>query len=511
MSENTITEQRPPATAAEAKRSNPVRVLGSAFAGTTIEWYDFYLYGIAAAIIFNNQFFHSDSPLVALLASFASLAVGVVVRPIGGILAGHIGDRVGRKALLVGSLLTMGISSTLIGVLPNYDAVGILAPVGLVVLRVFQGLSAGAEWGGSALLSVEHAPPRRRGFFGSFTQIGSAGGMLLATGSYAVVQALFTDEQFASFGWRLPFLASGLLVAVALVIRLGVTDAREFKDVKESGNVERAPVIRVIREHPRALLITIFLRVAQNGIYYLVTVYLLTYLGETQGGSGSVLTAVMVASAIGLFSGPVWGYVSDRVGRRAVSLFGYIGIGIFGWLIFIAADAGMLSLLPVIIVVGLVFAHDSVYGAQAAWFAEQFPVEVRYSGVSMGYQIGTLVGGGLMPFTATLLYTWGGNTPWLIVSYLTVLVVLSVTAALLAADPARAEAMEALAGPVPTPDSADGSARDSGTAPAPASESAPVPHTAHEAPSFRDEETPRTPSAVAGPSAPSDTTSQENR
>ncbi|MCP3424770.1 MHS family MFS transporter [Rothia sp. AR01] len=445
MSENTLTENRPPANAAEAKRSSPVRVLGSAFAGTTIEWYDFYLYGIAAAIIFNNQYFHSSSPLVALLASFATLAVGVVVRPIGGILAGHIGDRVGRKVLLVGSLLTMGISSTLIGALPNYDAIGILAPVGLVVLRVFQGLSAGAEWGGSALLSVEHAPPRRRGFFGSFTQIGSAGGMLLATGSYAIVQAAFTDEQFAAFGWRLPFLASGLLVAVALVIRLGVTDAREFKDVKEAGAVKRAPVISVIKDHPRALLVTIFLRVAQNGIYYLVTVYLLTYLKETQGGSGSVLTAVMIASAIGLFSGPVWGLISDRVGRRPVSLFGYVAIGVFGWLIFIAADAGAFSVMPLIIVLGLVFAHDSVYGPQAAWFAEQFPVEVRYSGVSMGYQIGTLVGGGLMPFIATLLYAWGGETPWLIVAYLSVLVVISVIAALLAVDPARAEARAAAA------------------------------------------------------------------
>ncbi|MGK4188513.1 MFS transporter [Rothia koreensis] len=423
-------------------RSRPVRVLGSAFAGTTLEWYDFYLYGIAAAIIFNNQYFHGSTPLISLLASFATLAVGVLARPIGGILAGHIGDRVGRKALLVVSLLTMGVSSFLIGVLPNFDAIGIWAPIALVALRILQGLSAGAEWGGSALLSVEHAPTGLRGFFGSFTQIGSAGGMLLATGLYAIVQGVFTDEQFASFGWRLPFLASGVFVLVALWIRLGVTDAREFTEIKGAGQTERAPVWTMVKKYPRALAVTTFLRVAQNGIYYLVTVYLLTYLKDTQGGSGPVLTAVMIASAIGLVSGPFWGWVSDRVGRRPVSLAGYAAIGVFGWAIFLAADAGSFSTLPLIIIVGLVFAHDSVYGPQAAWFAEQFPVEVRYSGVSMGYQLGTLIGGGLMPFTATLLYAWGGETPWLITTYLTVLVVLSILAALLAADPVRAAVKE---------------------------------------------------------------------
>lgn len=419
------------------RRSRPLRVLGSAFAGTTLEWYDFYLYGIAAAIIFNNQYFHGSTPLISLLASFATLAVGVLARPIGGIIAGHIGDRVGRKALLVVSLLTMGVSSFLIGLLPTYGTIGIWAPIGLVVLRILQGLSAGAEWGGSALLSVEHAPGHLRGFFGSFTQIGSAGGMLLATGLYAIVQGVFTDEQFTSFGWRIPFLASGVFVVIALWIRLGVTDAAEFRAVKDAGDVEQAPVWTMVKKYPRALAVTTFLRVAQNGIYYLVTVYLLTYLENTQGGSGPVLSAVMIASAIGLFSGPFWGWASDKVGRRPISVAGYLGIGVFGWAIFLAADAGNTAILPLIIVVGLVFTHDTVYGPQAAWFAEQFPVEVRYSGVSMGYQLGTLIGGGLMPFTATLLYAWGGQTPWLITTYLSVLVVLSVAAALLAVDPVR--------------------------------------------------------------------------
>lgn len=233
---------------------NPVkgkeRILASAFVGTTIEWYDFYLYGTAAALIFNVQFFPLESELGSLLASFATLAVGFFARPLGGIIAGHLGDRVGRKALLVASLLTMGIASTLIGLMPTFEAIGWWAAAGLVVLRIFQGLSAGAEWGGSALLSVEHAPVGRRGLFGSFTQIGSAAGMLLATSAFFTVQAVLTDEQFQQFGWRIPFLASALLIAFGLWIRLGVTDAPEFVEHKESGNVPDQPLWQVVTRHP---------------------------------------------------------------------------------------------------------------------------------------------------------------------------------------------------------------------------------------------------------------------
>ncbi|MDN6189922.1 MAG: MFS transporter, partial [Brevibacterium sp.] len=271
----TIT-QDPPRRLLDGKK----RVLASAFAGTTIEWYDFYLYGTAAALIFNVQFFPSGSELGSSLAAFASLAVGFIARPVGGIIAGHLGDRVGRKALLVVSLLSMGIASTLIGLVPNFEAIGWWAAAALVVLRIVQGLSAGAEWGGSALLSVEHAPARKRGLFGSFTQIGSAAGMLLATSAFFVVQSLLTDEQFESFGWRIPFLASALLVALGLWIRLGVSDAPEFKELKASGNVAKAPLRDVLTKHPRVLLVTIGLRLAQNSVFYLITVYMLSYLAE---------------------------------------------------------------------------------------------------------------------------------------------------------------------------------------------------------------------------------------
>ncbi|REE04369.1 MHS family MFS transporter [Citricoccus nitrophenolicus] len=416
--------------------SGKKRVLASAFAGTTIEWYDFYLYGTAAALIFNVQFFPMATELGGIVASFATLAVGVIARPLGGIIAGHLGDRIGRKALLVASLVLMGVASTLIGLMPTFEVIGWWAVVGLVILRILQGLSAGAEWGGSALLSVEHAPARHRGFFGSFTQIGSSAGMLLATGAFFIMQNIMSAEQFAAFGWRIPFLLSALLVAVGLWIRLGVADAPEFLEHQASGNVAKAPLKELLVHHRRPLLVTIGLRLAQNAIYYLVTVYMLTYLRDVREDSSSGVTAVMVASAIGLFSTPFWGWLSDRIGRRIMSAAAYAAIGVFGWVLFAFLDAGPLAFLPLVVILGINVIHDAIYGPQAAWFAEQFPVHVRYSGVSLGYQVGTVLGGGLMPMIAALLFAAGGEAPWLIAGYLTVLSVISVAAALAAKDPA---------------------------------------------------------------------------
>ncbi|MDN5636055.1 MAG: MFS transporter, partial [Brevibacterium sp.] len=258
----TIT-QDPPRRLLDGKK----RVLASAFAGTTIEWYDFYIYATAAALVFGALFFPSDDSLFSTMAAFGTFAVGFFARPLGGLIFGHVGDRIGRKKSLVITLLMMGIVTVCIGLVPNFEAIGWWAAAALVVLRIVQGLSAGAEWGGSALLSVEHAPARKRGLFGSFTQIGSAAGMLLATSAFFAVQSLLTDEQFESFGWRIPFLASALLVALGLWIRLGVSDAPEFKELKASGNVAKAPLRDVLTKHPRVLLVTIGLRLAQNSVF----------------------------------------------------------------------------------------------------------------------------------------------------------------------------------------------------------------------------------------------------
>lgn len=429
----------PPERIAPSTSREKRRVLLAALSGTTIEWYDFYLYGTAAALIFNHQFFPTHSAFASTMASFASLAVGFLARPVGGIIAGHLGDRIGRKSLLVASLLVMGIGSTLIGLVPNFDAIGWWAAVALVVLRLVQGLAAGAEWGGSALLSVEHAPSGRRGLFGSFTQIGSAAGMLLATGAFVIVQALTTDEQFAAFGWRIPFLLSALLVALGLWIRLGVRDAPEFLEVKAEGRTDRTPVVTILVHHWRPLLVTIAQRIAQNSVYFLITVYVLTYLVEVHGDDEAGVAAVMIASAVGLFTAPLWGWISDRVGRKRVTAFGFVSIGVFGWVFFWYLSGDSLTLLPALMILGMNIAHDSVYGPQAAWFAEQFPVEVRYTGVSMGYQLGSVIGGGIMPMIAALLFELGDGTPWLICGYLTFISLISLAATLVAKDPRRRE------------------------------------------------------------------------
>jgi MFS family permease len=413
------------------------RILASAFVGTTIEWYDFYLYGTASALVFSTQFFSGSSALVGVLGSFATFAVGFLARPLGGILAGHLGDRVGRKSLLVFSLLTMGIASTAIGLLPNYATIGGLSVVGLVLLRLLQGIATGAEWGGSALLSVEHAPRHLRGFFGSFTQVGSAAGMLLATGAFAITRFSFTQQQFDAFGWRIPFLLSAVLVAVGLWIRIGITDAKPFQELKDQDKVLAAPIREVLTHHRRALFVTIGLRLAQPALFSILTVYILGYLSTRRGDTTSGVTAVLIASAVGLISGPLWGYASDRLGRRRVTVFGIIGIAVFVWPLFWFLDSGPLALLPLVVILGMNIVHDSIYGPQAAWFAEQFPLHVRYSGVSFGYQVGTILSGGLTPFIAAGLLAIGGGAPWLIAGYLTLLAVLSLIAALAAKDPAR--------------------------------------------------------------------------
>lgn len=418
------------------------RILSSAFVGTTIEWYDFYLYGTASALVFGKQFFPDASPVVGILASFATYAVGFVARPLGGVISGHLGDRIGRKSLLVWSLLLMGASSFFIGLLPTYSTIGILAVVGLVALRLLQGLSAGAEWGGSALLSVEHAPAGRRGLFGSFTQVGSAAGMLLATAIFAVVQGLLTSDQFQAFGWRVPFLLSGVLVAIGLWIRLGVKDAEEFTRLREQERVADHPVRRALREHPRGILVTIGLRLVQPALYSLLTVYMLGYLKARRGDTGSALTAVLIVSAVGIISGPFWGWLSDRIGRRGMAVASAIGIAVFIWPFFWFLDHGSLAFLPVVLLLPMNVLHDAIYGPQAAWFAEQFPVDLRYSGVSFGYQVGTVLSGGITPFVAAALLEAGGGQPWLICGFFVLLAALSTVAALAAKDPIRSARKE---------------------------------------------------------------------
>jgi MFS family permease len=398
--------------------------------GTTIEWYDFYLYATASALVFKPLFFPHVSSTAGTLASFATYAAGFGARPIGAVVSGHYGDRLGRKAVLVAALLTMGLVTTAIGLLPTYAEAGLLAPVLLAALRVLQGLAVGAEWGGAAVLSVEHAPPGRRGLFGSFTQLGSPAGMLLATSVFYLTRKACGGAAFLSFGWRIPFLLSAILVAIGLFIRLRLTDAAVFGRLKQRDELAQLPVLEVLRTQPRNVLITTGLRISQIALFVLLTTYSLTYLQDSFGkGSGVGLIAVLISSALGLVSTPGWALLSDRFGRRPPYLFGALAGVVALALFFVAAASGSAIAVVLAIVFGVNVVHDAMYGPQAAWFAELFDTRVRYSGSSLGYQIGAVLSGGFAPLIAAALLVAGGGRPWLIVGYFAVLAAITVAAA----------------------------------------------------------------------------------
>jgi MHS family shikimate/dehydroshikimate transporter-like MFS transporter len=414
------------------------RAAVASLVGTTVEWYDFYLYATASALVLGPLFFTDADPSTGVLASFATYAAGFGARPIGALVAGHIGDRVGRRPMLVWSLILMGIATAAIGMLPTYPQAGVLAPVLLVALRLVQGLAVGAEWGGAVLMSVEHSAGKRRGLFGSFPQIGSPAGMLLASGIFALVLGTTDEAAFLSWGWRIPFLLSLVLVAVGLWVRLGLEDAPVYQEARRTQQVSRRPLVDVVRTHQRNLWLTIGLRMSQNALYVLCTTFALTYLvqGEVAAPNAG-LTAVIVASAIGLVTTPLWAVLSDRVGRRPVYLAGAIGGAIFLIVFFLLLDTGSTPLIVLAMVIAVNLFHDAMYGPQGAWFTELFATGVRYSGASIGYQFGSVLSGGTAPLIAAALLLAGGGRPWLIWVYFLVLSALTITATVLAPETYR--------------------------------------------------------------------------
>ncbi|WP_321905695.1 MFS transporter [Paraburkholderia tropica] len=419
-------------------RNGAARVGFAAFIGTTIEWYDFYIYSTASALVFSHAFFPaSANGLTGILGAFAAYGVGFFARPLGAVFAGHFGDRIGRKRVLVFSLVLMGIATLLTGLLPTYATAGLLATALLVTLRLLQGVATGAEWGGASLLSVEHASERSRGLLGSFTQVGSAAGMLLASGTFLTVRQWLSADDFAAWGWRLPFLFSVVLVAVGVFVRARIHEPAPFLDAQAEGKLRRLPVADVFRHHRRALFVTIGLRLLQPAMYAIVTTYAISYLNLKRGGASFALSAVIIGSAFAIVATPLWAALSDRIGRRRPAVWAVVGISLLVWPFFWFLDHGDLRYLPVVFAIELALFDAAIYAPGAAWFAEQFPVEVRYSGISLGYQIGTLISGGLTPFVAAALLVLGNGSPWYICAYISALGVLSLIAVLAAADPAR--------------------------------------------------------------------------
>ncbi|KAA2261165.1 MHS family MFS transporter [Solihabitans fulvus] len=391
-----------------------LRVVGASLIGTTIEWYDFFLYTSAAALVFNKLFFPNADPLTGTLLSFATYAIGFLARPLGGLVFGHFGDRVGRKKLLVFSLLLMGGSTFAMGLLPTYATAGVAAPLLLTALRLVQGFALGGEWGGAVLIVSEHGDPARRGFWASWPQCGAPGGNLLATAVLAVLSGVQSDATFFSWGWRIPFLLSGLLVAVGLWIRLAVSESPVFlaaaRGAERSG--ERAPIVRVLRDHWREVLVAMGARMAENVSYYVITAFILVYLtGPLHLAKSVGLQAVLIGSAVHFVTIPLWGALSDRLGRRVVYLFGAVGVGVWGFVFFQLLNTKSYWLIVLAATVGLVL-HGAMYGPQAAFFSELFGTRVRYSGASIGYQLASILAGGLAPLIATaLLKAYGGTLP----------------------------------------------------------------------------------------------------
>ena len=386
------------------------RVVAASLIGTTIEWYDFFLYGSAAALVFNRLFFPEFDPLVGTMLAFATYALGFVARPVGGIVFGHYGDRIGRKKLLMLSLVLMGVATVLIGLLPTYAQIGIWAPVALIVLRLVQGFAVGGEWGGAVLMAAEHGDAARRGFWASWPQAGVPAGNLLAAGVLALMAALQPEEDFLDWGWRVPFVLSALLVVVGWYIRNRVSESPMFEaEIDAAEAPAKVPAMDVLREKPKALVLGAGLRVGENISYYILTVFSLTYLVDVAAESRSLaLNALLVGAAVQFFAIPLFAMLSDRIGRRPVYAFGGIGLAAWSFALFGLLGSGDNLLIYAALVVGLVL-HGAMYGPQAAFITELFPTRIRYSGVSLAYQLTSIVAGSLAPIIALWLYNETGS------------------------------------------------------------------------------------------------------
>jgi metabolite-proton symporter len=401
--------------------------------GTTIEWYDFFIYGTAAGLVFGKLYFPNEDPLTATLAAFGTYFVGFAGRPIGAAIFGHYGDRIGRKATLIATLLCMGLATFLIAFVPTYASIGIWGAVLLTVLRVLQGIGVGGEWGGSVLLAMEWSRHHgQRGLVASWPQFGVPCGLFLS--NLAILGfSTWSGDQFATWGWRIPFALSIILVAIGLWIRLGILETPVFQQVLREHRVERAPIPEVIRKQPREIILSALLRLSEQAPFYIFTAFIFAYaVGTLHMSRDLILTAVLVASCVSFITIPLAGHISDRIGRRNMYLAGVIAIGLFGFLYFAMVDTAVPSAVFIAIVLSLI-PHDMQYGPQAALIAEAFTPRLRYSGSSLGYQLASVIAGGPAPLIATALFATYGSG-YAIAIYIAACAVVSLVAAALMPD-----------------------------------------------------------------------------
>ncbi|WP_339510966.1 MFS transporter [Pseudomonas sp. RL_15y_Pfl2_60] len=395
---------------------NPVRkVVIASVIGATIEWYDFFLYGVVAGIVFNHLYFPSDDPLISTMLAYGTFAVGFLSRPIGGVIFGHFGDKIGRKSMLVMTMMIMGVATFLIGLIPTYDSIGIWAPLTLLLLRIFQGIGLGGEWGGAVLMAFEYAPKNKRGFYASLPQIGLAIGLCLASGVVGLLSYFLTDTQFLEWGWRIAFLLSAGLVFVGTWIRLNVMESPEFAKVKAENAEAAIPFVDMMKRYPKNVLAGMGARYIDGVFFNVFGVFSLSYLTQTLNLPRSeALIGVMVAAVVMCFSIPMFGALSDRIGRTRVYFWGSLitAISAFPAFWLMMTSDGNMFIIWLAIVVPLGIFYAAVYGPEAALFCELFDAKVRYTGISFVYQFSGIFASGLTPMIATALMRSSDGQPW---------------------------------------------------------------------------------------------------
>jgi MHS family shikimate/dehydroshikimate transporter-like MFS transporter len=415
------------------------KIVLSSVIGTAVEWYDFLMYGAATALVFNKVFFPAGNAALASMAAFGTYAVGFLARPLGAAIFGHFGDRIGRKAMLAITIVMMGVGTFLIGLLPTYQQIGIAAPVLLIGLRLLQGIGLGGEWGGAVLMVVENCPADKRGLLGSMVQIGNPIGNLCAVGMFALVAGL-PESDFLSWGWRIPFLVSILLVGVGLYIRLNMEETTAFVKVKARNEIARLPLVEIFRDYRRPFFTAVGLKISEIAYASIAGVFVMTYVTTNLGLSRSlVLNGVLASSVAAVFAIPVFGWLSDRFGRKAMFFASCFFCAAFAFPLFWLLDTRDPTLIVLAIVVGIVFGQMVMFGIGAPWYSELFDARVRYSGASLGFQVGAALSGGLSPLIAASLMAWSGGRTWPVSIFLIVCAAISATATLFAPEMANKE------------------------------------------------------------------------
>ena len=419
----------------DTKNSMGIVAAASAI-GTTIEWYDFLIYATAASLVLNKLFFPNQDPFVGKLLSIGTIGVGFFARPLGAIILSHFGDRIGRKSMLILTLVSMGVATTLIGLLPTYASIGVAAPLTLVACRLVQGIAVGGEWGGAVLMTTEHSPSYMRGFYGSIVQIGFPLGMALGTASFFAL-AYLSDGEFTSWGWRIPFVASAALVVIGVFIRLRIEETPDFKRLLRDGNVSRFPVIETMWRHPKDLIIGLGARITEISWIYVLTIFGLSYAVTNLGLSRSlVLGAIALGAAVELITIPLFGSLSDRVGRRMIYMLGCVAAICLSFPVFWAIATRDPVIVVLAFVIGMSVGHGIMYGVQASFLSEMFPSNLRYSGASLGYQIAAPIGGGLVPLVATAMVEMSGGGTWAVSVLMIAIASVTIVAVLLARETA---------------------------------------------------------------------------